>query len=99
MNHDMEEKRIVARECFPLPAAEGPPPQRCLPLAASGVFQNIYRTRPKAVCASPLRYIDCKQNAWFQSYSPPCVSTALRVPPFNQQHFEFHGDRSGKSDL
>ena len=34
MNHDMEEKRIVAREClplepcFPLPASEGPPPRR-----------------------------------------------------------------------
>ena len=35
MNHDMEEKGIVPREClpleprFPLPAAEGPPPWRC----------------------------------------------------------------------
>ena len=35
MNQDMEEKGIVARDCllleprFPLPAAEGPPPQCC----------------------------------------------------------------------
>ena len=35
MNHDMEEKEIVASDClpleprFPLPAAEGPPPRRC----------------------------------------------------------------------
>ena len=25
-------------------------------------LQNIYRTRPKAVCASPLRYIHCKKR-------------------------------------
>ncbi|CAL8349437.1 unnamed protein product [Boreogadus saida] len=36
MNHDMEEKAIVARDCipleprFPLSAAEGPPPRCCL---------------------------------------------------------------------
>ncbi|CAL8354812.1 unnamed protein product [Boreogadus saida] len=35
MNHDLEEKGIVASDClpleprFPLPAAEGPPPRRC----------------------------------------------------------------------
>ena len=41
MNHDIEEKVIVAREClqleprFRLPAAEGPPP-RCFPLPTVG---------------------------------------------------------------
>ena len=41
MNHDMEEKGIVARECLPLeprftlPAAEAPPP-RALPAAGGG---------------------------------------------------------------
>ena len=43
----------------PLPAAEAPPPGRC-PLDSGRRQLRIYRTRPKAVCTSPLQYIHCK---------------------------------------
>ncbi|CAL8295675.1 unnamed protein product [Gadus morhua 'NCC'] len=47
MNHDMEEKEIVARDCLPLeprcqlPTAEGPPPRGTT--AATKITYTAYR--------------------------------------------------------